>query len=82
MINYVIQNIKKNVRKFIVMFLMLTICSTVLLFTLEVISNLILELGVRSEDLVAKEDLESMIFMLECGISLMIMFVAVIVHNT
>ena len=82
MVNYILKNIKKNLRKFVVMLLMLTICTTVVLFTLEIVFNLIYEMSLRASDIIAQDDLESMIMMLIFGVILLISFVVIIVDNT
>lgn len=82
MSGYILQNIKKNIRKFIVMLIMLIVCSTVVLFALEIVCDLSNELESRLNDLVAQDELQSMMLMIELGIVLLISFIFIIINNT
>ncbi len=81
MLSYVIQNLRRNSRKYIVLFMMIVLSTAINLFTLEVISNLIGEMQIRSEDIVARNDMEKLIVLLVFGMILIFFFVLIIVHN-
>lgn len=80
--NYVFQNLKFNFRKFILMLILLIACCTFILFTIEVISNLIYKMNSSLKDLSAKDDIETMIIMLYGVIGLIIGFSYLMVDNT
>lgn len=79
---YIIENLKKNKSKFIIMFTMLILCSTVVLFVTDLLNNLIYEMNNNYTDIIAAEDLKSMIFMLQGGAILLVGIVLLIIHNT
>lgn len=79
---YIIENLKKNKSKFIIMFIMLILCSTLVLFVTDLLNNLMYEMENNYTDIVAAEDLESMILMLQGGAILLVGIVLLIIHNT
>lgn len=80
--NYMIHYVRHNIRKCAIMLFMLSACSTLALFTLDIIQNLITEINYSWRDDVSKEDLKTMIFLLECGVGVIIGFCYLIVNNT
>lgn len=79
---YILQNLKKNMSKFIVMFVMLSVCSTIVLFTLDLVSNLTNQMNTSIQTSTSKEDMESMIFMLNCGVLLLLGIIVILMNNT
>lgn len=80
--NYMIHYVKHNIRKCAIMVFMLSACSTLTLFTLEIMHNLITEINYSWRDDVSKEDLKTMIFLLQCGVGIIIGFCYLLVNNT
>lgn len=80
--NYIFHYIKHNIRKCAIMLFLLSVCSTLILFTLDIIFNLITEINYSWRDDVSKEDLKTMVFILECGIGIIIGFCYLLVDNT
>lgn len=81
MIGYAIENLKKNKRKFSVVFFVLIIAVALIMFSFEVVYNLSEEMKIRATDTVAQDDIESMIMMLIGGVVLLTIFVVVIINN-
>lgn len=81
MFSYAVNNLKKNKRKFAVVFSVIIVAVALILFALEIVSNLSKEMKIRATDSMAQDDIESMIMMMSGGVALLTLFVAVIVNN-
>ena len=81
MFGYAVNNLKKNKRKFAVVFSVIIVAVALILFALEIVSNLSKEMKIRAADSMAQDDIESMIMMMTGGVILLTLFVAVIVNN-
>lgn len=79
---YLLENLKKNMRKYIIMLVLLFICSTFIFFTVELISSLALELEMGTKDMVSRQDAETMVMMLYIFIGIVIGFSFLMIDNT